>query len=310
VEPIAWGYRSVVRLEKGLLGLARFHHPNPSDAIGTSWPKRRAVLCRARLPRSSQFSCRSDGWYLRALNKVGSYEASIVDNFAANFAFLRFLSYHFATVRFLYRSLCLLFFAGLLGGAAAAADVPSVPVHSFAPDLSFSVADFDGDSRPDLATIQAGKSDSFRTNYWIQLQLSAAGRQTFQIVAPFGGLQIASRDVNGDNAPDLVLTTTWLGQPVAILLNDGHGNFSRVEPAAFPEAFSQSKPSWGFTTDRAIDAVGAPPQPREDLCSETDLFLHLRSESRFAASSDPRFSIGRFLISHLGRAPPLEASHF
>jgi len=232
-----------------------------------------------------------------------------VDIFASNFAFLRFLSHHFATLRFLCRTLCLLFFAGLLCGGAAAADVPSARGASFASNLSFSVADFDGDSRPDLASVQAGKSDLTCTDYWIQLQLSAAGRQTFQIAAPIGGLQIVSRDVNGDHALDLVLTTAWLRQPVAILLNDGHGNFSQVDPAAFPEVFNESKTSWGSTTERAIDTVGVPPQSREDICSGTELFAHLRSEARFAPGSDSRFGIGSFLISHLGRAPPLEVFH-
>jgi len=231
-----------------------------------------------------------------------------VDNFASTFAFPRLLSYPFATARFLCRSLCLLFFAGLIGVAAAAAAL-SAPAASLGPNLSFSVADFDGDSRPDLASVQAGRSDSVRTDYWIQLQLSATGRRTFRIVAPLGGLQIASRDVNGDNAPDLILTTAWLGQPVAILLNDGHGNFSQVEAAAFPEAFSACKTSWGSPSDRAIAAVGVPPQLRDDICSPTDLFLHLKPQARFVVSSESRFAIGPLLISHLGRAPPIEHFH-
>ena len=197
----------------------------------------------------------------------------------------------------------------MCSAAAVAADVPSAPSASLGPNLSFSVADFDGDSRPDLASVEAGSSDSARTDYWIQLQLSATGRRTFRIVAPLGGLQIASRDVNGDHAPDLVLTTAWLGQPVAILLNDGHGNFSQVEPAVFPEAFSEAKTSWGSPSDHAVDAFGVPPQLREDICSGTDFFLHLRSQTRFLFNSDSRFGIRPFLISHLGRAPPFEVFH-
>ena len=189
--------------------------------------------------------------------------SQIVDTFASKSAFLRFLSHHFAIVRFLYRSLCLLFFTGLVAGAAAAADRPTANAASQGPNLSFSIADFDGDAKPDLASVQYGTSDSTRTDYRIQLQLSAAGRQTFQIVAPMGGLHIISRDVNGDHALDLVLTTAWLRQPVAILLNDGHGNFSRVEPDAFPQAFSESETSWGSATEHAIDAVGVPPQSRD-----------------------------------------------
>jgi hypothetical protein len=222
---------------------------------------------------------------------------------------LESLGYNVATVRFLYRSLCLLLFAGFIG-TAAAADTPVAPAASPGPGLSFSVADFDGDSRPDLASVQAGKSDSLRTDYWIQLQLSASGRQTFRIVAPFGGLQIASRDVNGDKAPDLVLTTAWLGQPVAILLNDGHGNFSQVEPAAFPEAFSESRSGWCCPSGHAADFVGVAPQFREDICSQAEIISYLGAQSLLAAASDSLFSIGPFLISHAGRAPPLALLHF
>jgi hypothetical protein len=232
-----------------------------------------------------------------------------VDNFSANLTVPRFLPHRFATVQSIYRFLFLLFFVGLLAGGATAADVPSANAASLEANQSFSIADFDGDAKPDLASVQTGKSDLAHTDYWIQLQLSVAGRQTFQIVAPMGGLQIVARDVNGDHALDLVLTTTWLKQPVAILLNDGHGTFLRLEPNAFPEAFNESTTSWSSTADHALDAVGVPPQSREDICSEAKISLRLRLTSRFAANSFSQFRIGPFLISHLSRAPPSEISH-
>lgn len=201
---------------------------------------------------------------------------------------------------------CLLFFFSVLAGAAFAADRPSALAALPGPGLSFSIADFDGDSKPDLATIETGKTDLTRADYSIQLQLSAAGRQTFQIVGPVGGLRIVARDVNGDHTLDLVLTTAWFGQPVAILLNDGHGSFSREDPAAFPEAFSESETNWASNTEHATDTIGAPPQSREDLRPESDLVPHRGALGRLAASSDSRASFGLFLISRLGRAPPFE----
>lgn len=232
--------------------------------------------------------------------------SQMVDNFGPNFALSRFVSYRLAPVRCLYRSLCLLFFAGLLSGAAAAADVPSASAASLQLNQSFSIADFDGDLQPDLASIQTGWNDFSRTDYWIQLQLSAAGRQSFRIVAPMGGLEIASRDVNGDHALDLVLTTAWLGRPVAILLNDGHGSFTRVDPDAFPDAFTESKTSWASTTDHPTDVVGIPRQSREDIFSTTEFFLHLRSQSGFVALSESRRVLPPFSPSHSARAPPFE----
>jgi hypothetical protein len=230
-----------------------------------------------------------------------------VDTFAPNFCVLRFLQHQFAPLRFLYRSLCTLVFACLLCGTALAADVPGAPTASFGPSQSFSVADFDGDSKPDLASVQYGTSDSTRTAYRIHLQLSAAGSQFFQITAPIGGLQIVSRDVNGDNALDLVLTTTWLRQPVAILLNDGHGSFTRLDPDAFPEAFSESGTTWSSTTDNATDAVGISPQSRDDICSKTELFLHHWPQSGSIAFLESRLSRAPFLLSYSPRAPPFES---
>jgi hypothetical protein len=229
-----------------------------------------------------------------------------VKNFNSNFAVAKFLSHRFATGRFPCRLLSLLFFASLLGVAAGAADVPRWHAVSSGPYQSFSIADFDEDSRPDLAGVQRGKTNGRGADYLVQVQLSAAGRQTFQIVAPMGSVQIASRDVNGDNVLDLVLTSTWAKQPVAILLNDGRGSFSRVDPATFPEAFNESQPSWGCNTDHERDVVGVPPQSREDICSQIDFFRYVRSRSHFAAISDSQFGIGSFLASHSGRAPPFE----
>jgi hypothetical protein len=88
-------------------------------------------------------------------------------------------------------SLLLLFF-GFVGTGAAAAEAPSGagPVPS---GSQLAISDFDGDSHPDLASVQAGVTASGSTDYWIQLQLSAAGRQSIRLVAPAGGLLIEAR---------------------------------------------------------------------------------------------------------------------
>ena len=52
------------------------------------------------------------------------------------------------------------------------------------------------------------------------------------------------RDVNGDNALDLVVTTAWLNRPVAVLVNDGHGNFAVSDPGSFPAALGGSEAVW------------------------------------------------------------------
>src|SRR5580704_7018606 len=202
--------------------------------------------------------------------------------------------------------LCFLLLFGLAGSSRAeAADIQqSGPVTTVGPGPQFAIADFDGDVRPDLASIQAGSNGTGSANYWIQLQLTSTGRQSIQLVGPAGGLQIEARDVNGDHAIDLVLTTAWFRQPVAILLNNGHGSFSRVEPAAFHGAFNESKTSWGSASNQAIDAVGVPPQSRAGTCSEARGLLHGRSPTGSIPPSSSGFVVSPLLISHAGRAPP------
>jgi hypothetical protein len=172
------------------------------------------------------------------------------------------------------------------------------------------IADFDGDLRSDLASVQSGLTSYGTTDYCIQLQLTAAGHQSIRLFAPAGGLRIEARDVNGDHAVDLVLATAWSNQPVAIFLNDGHGSFSRVEPTAFPGAFSDSKTNLASDSNLAKDTVGVPPQSGAGIHTEEKDLIHEVSKAELIPPSSVGFPVSPFLISHAGRAPPLEVSHF
>ncbi|MGB7186982.1 MAG: VCBS repeat-containing protein [Candidatus Acidiferrales bacterium] len=218
-----------------------------------------------------------------------------------------------------HRALCslllcisLLWLFCLVGGSAAkAAEIPDRPVISVGPGPRFAIADFDGDKRPDLASIRAGANSSGLTEYWIQLQLSTTGRQSFRLVAPAGGLWIEARDVNGDHTVDLVLSTAWFNQPIAILLNDGHGSFSRVEPSAFPGAFDESTENLGSSSSKwAIDVVGVPPESRTGIGPEARGLPHGRSPAGSILPTYSEFLVSPFLISHAGRSPPLEVPQF
>jgi len=187
----------------------------------------------------------------------------------------------------------------------ARADEPPTPHPLSGRGLTFAVADFDGDMLPDVASIEIGQSKDRQTDYWIQLQVSGTGRQAIRVVAPAGGLQVAARDVNGDDAPDLVLTTTWSQQPVAVYLNDGHGRFTRVEPSVFPDAFDESEASWSATCRSIGEAVGAAERPRSETCPQTGRCRHSAERLGAVASGICGIPRDHFLFSHLGRAPPL-----
>jgi hypothetical protein len=204
------------------------------------------------------------------------------------------------------RFFSLLFLAVFAAGGAAGSDIHGVSVGPVGPGLPLAIADFDWDQLPDLAGVQVGRSDVGRTDYWIQLQLSANGPQTIRVIAPAGGLEISARDVNGDHAPDLVLTTSWFREPVAIFLNDGHGSFSRVDPTAFPEAFTESKTGLSSSGAEAIDGFGLPPGSRAGVFSVTARLSHPGSQLGVLLASGCTYLPSAFLISHPERAPPPE----
>ncbi len=208
-------------------------------------------------------------------------------------------------------ALALLCFVGSAGPAhAASTDPQSWPPTSTQVTSQFAIADFDGDSRPDLATVQAGVSSSWDAHYWIAFQLSSGPRQTLGITAPTGGLQITSRDVNGDSFLDVVVTTAWTNRPVAVLLNDGQGNFRASSPSAFPGAFSTSEKSWACTTDEVKDATAVllSRYPTGN-CSAGSRFSPPQNAAGLLLQWAPRSSALSVVVSFLGRAPPSFVLH-
>jgi hypothetical protein len=202
-------------------------------------------------------------------------------------------------------------FLGLAPCGNAARGVPqSDPVSSMQVMSQFAIADFDGDTRPDLAIVQAGVGGSRDTHYWIVFQLSGGSRQTLGLTAPTGGLQITSGDVNGDSFLDVVVTTAWTNRPVAILLNDGQGNFRTSKPSAFPGAFATSEKSWAATTDEIKDATAVLfPRYSSGNCPEGSSFSLPRKVMRLFVPEPSRNLPHRPVVSFLGRAPPFFVLH-
>ncbi len=187
------------------------------------------------------------------------------------------------------------------GSAAIAPAGPGVP---------FAIADFDGDHRPDLASIQSGQTKSPSTNdYWVQVRLSRSGPTLFQLVAPKGGLLIEARDVNGDQAIDLILSTAWLGQPVAILLNDGHGSFLRVAPTAFPAAFRKPNSNWNSSASQPLETFGISQEFRTGICVQVSNGSSAQTAAASIQPADVKFGSFYPLASCAGRAPPTDILH-
>jgi hypothetical protein len=192
--------------------------------------------------------------------------------------------------------------ASLPAHANNATNIPRPSV--VGPGSQFAIADFDGDLHPDLASIDSSATVSGSANYRIQLRLSSAGPQSIQLVAPGGGLVIEARDVNGDDAVDLVLATAWRRQPVAILLNDGHGGFTRAEPDAFPAAFTHWPTNSYSAAIQSIEAFGLLPGSRTGLSAPSSISFDCAVERELAFPAHSTFSPSTIVVPHAGRAPP------
>jgi len=193
------------------------------------------------------------------------------------------------------------FFAGI--PAQAQASNVSLPVSGSR--LAFAIDDFDGDLRPDLASVQPVSKNSSGTIYRVQFQLSAAGQQSIHLVGPSGGVRIATRDVNGDDFPDVIVSSAWREEPLAVLVNDGRGAFSLTDPTSFPRAFGGSGKALNAKLPPQTDTVATTSRLPVGDFSGTKYLLRASP----ARGSIPRANSASFrsliLGSLLGRAPPI-----
>jgi hypothetical protein len=188
---------------------------------------------------------------------------------------------------------------------ALAGRVSAAPGGSAQAASHFTIADFDGDNRPDFASVHVGQSGLQDTRYWIAFQLSGRSGQTVTVTAPTGGLRIAARDVNGDSFLDVVITTLWTNKPVAILLNDGLGNFTSTTPSEFQSAFAAPETSCTSAVDEVRDATAlfySRSIPGD--CGEVSGSFSRRSMSGMFSPRSCRDSVSPSVSPFAGRAPP------
>jgi hypothetical protein len=124
------------------------------------------------------------------------------------------------------------------------------------------------------------------------------------VTAPAGGLHVVPRDVNGDNALDLLVSTAWLHQPVAVLVNDGHGYFTLFDPVEFRGITWDPESSWNSTSEESRDAVAAillRNLPGD--CAESG-FISPGQFRAWRVSADSGHPVFSAAFPVFGRAPP------
>ena len=200
--------------------------------------------------------------------------------------------------------LCLLVLVGsFFGRIPAQASNASLPISGAR--LPFAIDDLDGDHRPDLASVQQISNSSSATIYRVEFQLSATGQQSIHLVGPSGGLRIATRDVNGDDIPDLIVSVAWREEPLGVLVNDGRGAFSLAAlSSSFPRAFGGSGKTLNCKLPPQTDTVATPPKLPVGDFSGSKYLLHPSPATGSIPRANFRTLSSLLLESLLGRAPP------
>lgn len=204
--------------------------------------------------------------------------------------------------------LCIGAFLALFHVARSGTEVPGTHLVRTAVaqgSTHFAIADFDGDQQPDLAMIRVTRDGSPNAEYSLELRLSSGKREPIGLAGPAGGLEISPEDVNGDKFADLVITSQMDTEFVAILLNDGKGNFTQAERSSFPDVGRRanshlSVPSPGFTHETPL----APSRGQADSDAEAALRLPPRQNPSLLASVRTQTTYAAFILLGAGRAPP------
>jgi hypothetical protein len=169
----------------------------------------------------------------------------------------------------------------------------------------FVIADFDGDQKPDFATVTVDQSHIAVTEYSIHLQLSHGLESSIGLTARSGGLQLFSRDVNGDDILDVVVRTALDSNLVAVLINDGRGNFTLAKPELFPALENEPGSHFGLETRRLAERILLLPS-RSSAGDNAELELPGRTKTAtepLSARKKREFS-NFFCHSKFGRSPP------
>lgn len=192
----------------------------------------------------------------------------------------------------------------LASGAAADAFRNDSRTPAIGLSLGFAMADFTGDTHPDIAIVELNRFDSLSAEYVIEVRLTEGGGQFLRVRAPFGGLLVTAKDLTGDGNLDLVIRAVRSRAPVAIFLNDGSGHFSAAEPSVFAKALREGNSEQEFATKHfCFCAMLVSPRPSTiSLPGGSTRNPQQQSGSLFSATCD--VAPHRFVPYGLDRAPP------
>jgi hypothetical protein len=172
----------------------------------------------------------------------------------------------------------------------AFAGTPDLP-----PSAGWAIADFDGDSSPDLATegIVTFGGQAFAGE--VTVHLSSTASHSFTVHTRVRSGRVSARDLDGDTNRDLVIETLST-EPLAVWLNDGAGQFREVSIERFRFQLTHDDPR----------SLGSP--RRTDSPSGTDECLRTDVAASLAAQVKPSLSDATATVERERSAPAAKHS--
>jgi hypothetical protein len=170
--------------------------------------------------------------------------------------------------------------------------------------LGFTMADFTGDTHPDLAMVELNRFDAPRGQYSIEVQLTEGGHQSLPVTAPLGGVLVTAKDVTGDGNLDLIVRSARSRVPVAVFLNDGRGHFSAAKPDAYAQVLREIDSEHEFGAEHCYfvaTPLSSESYPIHSQGGSVRVPDQDRVRLRFADQGAP---LEFFLFSGSNRAPP------
>jgi hypothetical protein len=106
------------------------------------------------------------------------------------------------------------------------------------------------------------------------------------------------------------VSTTWRNQTIAILLNDGHGNFTLADPNAFPDAAPSPQTKWSSEKTRIHEIEAMPPsRSSAKVCAMCASAFLAADHAELRSLSTLRLHRVQLEFVCAGRAPPFSVLH-
>ena len=169
--------------------------------------------------------------------------------------------------------------------------------------IGLAIGDLDGDARADIASVMVVRDGQRGTEYTIRWRLSAEPGGSIGLTALGGGLGLVLQDVNGDAAEDLVVSTVLDSRVVAVLVNDGHGNFSLAEPGEFAISKTEANVFLRGPQDGEAETASGLRVSFDGEASESKSERHAPKAQRLGHQNQENTPRGAELPNK-GRAPP------